>query len=110
MAGCDVAEARRPRRVRLFWTRRATFNRKGIREYIAQENPAAALALDELFAEKAWHLVDHPELGRVGRVASTRELVVHRNYILIYDVAGDQVRVLRVLHAARKWPPEGMEH
>jgi len=55
-------------------------------------------------------LADHPGLGRVGRVAGTLELVVHKNYILIYDVAGDQVRVLRVLHAARKWPPNEAEH
>lgn len=34
-----------------------------------------------------------------------RELIVHRNYILIYDTQGqDWVRVLRVLHAARQWP------
>ena len=110
MAGHHLAEAHRPHRVNLFWTRRARLNRKGIREYIAQENPAAALALDELFAEKAGRLADHPELGRLGRVAGTRELVVHRNYILIYDLAGDQVRVLRVLHATRKWPPEEVEH
>jgi len=110
MAGRNIAEAHRPHRVRLFWTRRARLNRKGIREYIAQENSAAALALDELFAEKAGRLADHPGLGRVGRVAGTLELVVHKNYILIYDVAGDQVRVLRVLHAARKWPPNEAEH
>ena len=47
----------------------------------------------------------HPQLGRPGRVESTRELVVHRNYILVYDVAGDVVRVLHVLHATRQWPP-----
>jgi hypothetical protein len=63
------------------------------------------LALDELLSEKAGLLLDHPGLGRVGRVPGTRELVVHRNYILIYDMAGDVVRVLRVLHAARQWPP-----
>lgn len=49
--------------------------------------------------------VDHPGLGRPGRLQGTRELVAHRNYILIYDVAGDLVRVLRILHAARQWPP-----
>ena len=67
--------------------------------------PAAALALDELFEEKATLLVDHPRMGRRGREADTRELVAHHNYILVYDVTGDGVRVLRVLHAARQWPP-----
>jgi len=91
--------------VKLVWTRPAHADRKKIREYIAQHAPAAALALDELFSEKAGLLLDHPGLGRTGRVPGTRELVAHRNYILIYDTAGDVVRVLRVLHAARQWPP-----
>ena len=90
----------------LVWTRPAHNDRKKIREYIAQHAPAAALALDELFSEKANLLVDHPNLGRDGRVVGTRELVARRNYILIYDMAGDVVRVLRVLHTARQWPPQ----
>lgn len=89
--------------MKLVWTRPASADRREIREYIAQDNPAAALALDELFSEKASHLIDHPGLGRPGRVAGTRELVVHRNYVLIYDTIGDRVRILRVLHAARQW-------
>ena len=91
--------------MRLVWTRPARDDRRTIREYVAADNPKAALALDELIAAKAGRLARHPQLGRPGRVESTRELVVHRNYILIYDVAGDAVRVLRVLHAARQWPP-----
>ncbi|WP_222563086.1 type II toxin-antitoxin system RelE/ParE family toxin [Candidatus Erwinia dacicola] len=90
--------------MRLIWTLPAANDRKGIREYIAQDNPAAALALDELLSEKAGRLVDNPALGRTGRVSGTRELVAHQNYILIYDVTDDCVRVLRVLHAAREWP------
>jgi len=90
--------------VKLVWTRLAAADRREIRAHIAQDNPAAALALDELFEEKAGRLIDHPGLGRRGRVAGTRELVAHHNYILIYDVTGDLVRVLRVLHAARQWP------
>jgi len=66
----------------------------------------AALALDELFSEKAALLLHHPGLGRTGRVPGTRELIAHRNYILIYDTAGDTIRILRVLHAARQWPPQ----
>ncbi|CAM4386083.1 type II toxin-antitoxin system RelE/ParE family toxin [Kerstersia similis] len=91
--------------MKLVWTRQAHADRKKIREYIVQHAPAAALALDELFSEKASLLIDHPNLGRTGRVPGTRELVAHRNYILVYDLSGDAVRVLRLLHAARQWPP-----
>lgn len=90
--------------IELFWTPEAIQDRDDIYDYIEAHNPAAALALDELFEEKAGRLVDHPGLGKLGRAADTRELVAHQNYILVYDTAGDLVRVLRVLHAARQWP------
>ena len=89
--------------MKLYWTLEAIADRDAIFDYIEADNPAAALALDELFSEKAERLTDHPKLGRLGRVDGTRELVVHENYILIYDIAGDLVRILRVLHAARRW-------
>ena len=88
----------------LRWTPEAIQDRETLFDHIEADNPVAALALDELLGERAARLVDHPELGRRGRVAGTRELVVHQNYILIYDVIGGQVRILRVLHAARQWP------
>lgn len=93
--------------MKLVWTLPARDDRKSIREYIAVDNPRAAIDLDELLSEKAARLLDHPGLGRPGRLKGTRELVAHPNYILIYDVMGDWVRVLRVLHAARHWPPTG---
>ena len=90
----------------LFWTPEARNDRISIYDHIEAENPAAALALDEMFVNGAARLPCHPKLGRPGRVPGTRELVVHRNYVLIYDIAeGEIVRVLRVLHAARQWPP-----
>ncbi|WPX44713.1 MULTISPECIES: type II toxin-antitoxin system RelE/ParE family toxin [unclassified Undibacterium] len=58
--------------MKLFWTREATQDREDIYDYIEADNPAAALALDELFTEKAGRLVNHPSLGRLGRVAGTR--------------------------------------
>jgi addiction module RelE/StbE family toxin len=90
----------------LFWTPEAIQDREVIYDFIELDNPAAAIILDELFSEKASNLTDHPELGRAGRVSATRELVVHRNYVLVYDLTIDSVRILRVLHAAQQWPPE----
>jgi addiction module RelE/StbE family toxin len=91
--------------VRLFWTPEAIEDRRATYAYIEGDNPDAALALDELFSARTARLTDHPGLGRPGRVAGTRELVVHRNYVVVYDAAADLVRVLRVLHTARQWPP-----
>jgi toxin ParE1/3/4 len=51
----------------LFWTPEATQDRDEIYGYIEADNPSAALAIDELLAEKAGRLVDHPGLGRLGR-------------------------------------------
>jgi hypothetical protein len=48
-------------------------------------------------------------IGRPGRVANTRALVAHPNYVLTYDIAGDLIRILRLLHPARQWPPKDDE-
>jgi len=89
----------------LFWTPEAIQDRDNIYNYIEAANPLAALDLDQLFEEKAALLINHPNLGRIGRVSGTRELVAHRNYLLIYDVTDNLIRILNVVHAARQWPP-----
>jgi addiction module RelE/StbE family toxin len=90
--------------VRLHWTGRASRDREAIFDYIQTRNPPAALDLDDRFDAAARRLLVAPALGRSGRKLGTRELVVHRHYILIYDVVGDVIRVLRVFHTARQWP------
>ena len=51
-------------------------------------------------------LDQHPALGRPGRVEGTRELVVTRtNYVAIYQIDGEVIDILRVLHGRQQWPP-----
>ena len=90
--------------MKLLWTAEALADRAGIFDYIELDNPAAAVALDELFSEKVMRLADHPMLGRRGRVGGTRELVVLENYVLIYEITEDAIRILRLLHASMQWP------
>jgi toxin ParE1/3/4 len=104
MANPNAAQLGRQRLVNLLWTRLASWDRKTIREYIAVDNPAAALTMDELFEKKAGLLLVQPAIGRPGRITGTREWLVHQNYLLIYDVQGESLRILRVLHTARAWP------
>lgn len=92
--------------MRLFWTPEAAADRNAIYDYIEADNPRAAVEMDEQFGRRAAQLTAHPMIGRRGRVEKTRELVVHPNYLLVYDIRGDRIRILRVLHAARQWPPE----
>ena len=86
------------------WKPAAIADRKSITAYIAQDNPRAAIDMGDLLIQKAAQLDQHPMLGRVGRVKGTRELVAHPNYILIYRIVGKVAEVLRVKHAAQKWP------
>lgn len=89
----------------IFWTQEAIEDRSKIYDYLEEKNPPAAIAIDDLFSERAALLIDHPESGRVGRLPGTQEAVVHENYMMVYDIVGDQVRVLNVVHTARQWPP-----
>jgi toxin ParE1/3/4 len=92
--------------LKLTWTREASADREAIYDYIESDNPRAALELDEQFARRATQLLTRPMIGRPGRVPTTRELVVRPNYVLVYDLDGDMIRILRVLHAAQQWPTE----
>ena len=45
--------------------------------------------------------------GREGRVARTRELVIRGTpFVVAYRVERNEVSILAVMHAARKWPDE----
>jgi plasmid stabilization system protein ParE len=45
--------------------------------------------------------------GREGRVTGTRELVIRGTpFIVAYRLERNEVSILAVMHAARKWPGE----
>lgn len=82
-------------------------DREAIFNYIEADSPRAAVRMDERIEAQVERLRDTPEIGRVGRVVGTRELVLSRTpYVAAYRVEGDKVRILRVLHGAQRWPGE----
>lgn len=92
--------------MRVRWLVRALHDLEDIADYIAQDNPAAALRMVDRVEECAAGLADHPERGRTGRVHGTRELVVTDTpYLVVYRLSASTVDVLRVLHGAQQWPP-----
>lgn len=78
-----------------------------IHVYIAERNPTAAAKLRQAIEDGAERLAFMPLAYRPGRVAGTREWVAHPNYIVVYRVDSDAVRILNVLHARRNFPTTG---
>lgn len=91
--------------MKVIWTPEARRDRTDIWDYIAPENPQAAVRLDQLFSEAAGRLARHPKMGRPGKITGTRELIPHESYRLVYEIQGDEVWVLALVHTARQWPP-----
>ena len=90
----------------LEWRQAARDDLLAIVDYISDDNPTAAQALKDEIEAKVSRLPDHPRLYRSGRVAGTREMVVHRSYLVIDAEDKDGISILRILHGAQQWPPE----
>lgn len=93
--------------MRIDWLPRARANRAHAIDYIAKENPRAALDQLGEIEQQSDMLAEYPEIGRVGRRRGTRELVINRTpFILVYRVRpkAKRIEILRLLHGAQKWP------
>lgn len=86
------------------WSDEATTDLVEIIDYIDQRNALAAQGLLAAVIQSAENLPQMPYLFRPGRVAGTREHVVHPNYIVVYQVGNDVIDILRVLHSRQQYP------
>lgn len=87
------------------WLLEASQQRYDQLDYIAQENPIAAIRLDEEIETQTESLAQNPEIGREGRVAGTRELVIARTpFLAVYRIVPDQIQILNLLHQSQQWP------
>ena len=74
-------------------------------DYIAADNPAAAIQLDQRIEQQIDRLANHPRMGRVGRVKGTREMIIARTpFIAIYRIKANRIEILCILHGAQQWP------
>jgi addiction module RelE/StbE family toxin len=86
------------------WSEEATTDLVEIIDFIEQRNAMAAQSLYAAIVRSAENLPQMPYLFRPGRVAGTREHVVHPNYIVVYQVGNDMIDILRVLHSRQEYP------
>lgn len=93
--------------MRLEWSIFVQVDRDAIFDYLEQDSPRAAIAVDDRIRSQVESLAKFPKSGRTGRVEQTRELVIqHTPYIVASRIIGSTVRILRILHGTRRWPDE----
>ena len=90
--------------MRIRWTEGATDNLTQVEEYIARDNPAAAVNTVLKIIATAEMLADYPALGKRGRERGTRELVIAGlPFCIIFAIYREELVVIRVLHTSRKY-------
>jgi len=93
--------------MRVRWTTPAREQFVQAHRYIAEDNRAAAARVADKIWKSTQLLGRHPMAGRAGRVAGTRELAIRGTpFVVAYRLEKNEVRILAVMHAARKWPDE----
>lgn len=92
--------------MQIFSTQKAESDLDELARFYAERDPRVALRLLAAIEKAREHLSHFPESGRPGRVDGTREWIVWGTpFILVYLIRNGSLRLLRVLHHARQWPP-----
>ena len=82
------------------WLPKARANLTTIIDYIAERNDVAASKLQDDIERATSQLPHHPYLYRVGRLAGTREIVVHDNYVSVPSVLPPVIEIEPGVHSA----------
>lgn len=88
----------------ILWRAEAQADLTAILEYIAERNPQSALDLYDDIERVISQLPQRPYLYRLRRVAGTRELVAHPNYIVVYRVSATSIEIVFILHSRQQYP------
>lgn len=86
------------------WEEDAINDLINLRDYIQKDNPVAAEKVAQKILSTVDLLLDHPLLGKAGRIHETRELVIAGTpYTVVYLVEFESVTLLRIFHQRQSW-------
>ena len=89
----------------LVWSRQAVADLAKLRRYIEENNPDAAAQVATRIFDAVRQLEEFPGIGRLGRIAGTRELVIRKTpYLVVYRISSEAVHLLRIFHERQQWP------
>lgn len=93
--------------MKLAWLPKAILERDAQLDFIARNSPKASIEQGDEIEKQTDMLLEHPEMGRLGRRKGTREFVVSRTpFIIVYRFKPRirRIEVLRLLHGSQQWP------
>ncbi len=89
--------------MKLRWLVGAMQSLRSVHRHIAIDNPEVAGRVVTRIERVVNRLAEHPNSGRPGRVAGTREVIVPGlPYLVVYRVEDRQVTILRVFHGKQE--------
>lgn len=87
------------------WGKRALRELDEIDSYITMQSEQSAALVADRINRAIGILAEQPEIGRIGRLAGTRELPVQSTpFIINYRIRGEQVWILGIQRGAKSWP------
>ena len=94
--------------MKIVWTKRAERHVRSAYRYWSNEKSetAADLMLERILSTVEL-LERNPDIGRPGRIATSRELILTPlPFVLAYRVRRDKIEIAALIHGARKWPEQ----
>ena len=88
----------------LKWSQHALRDLRRLADRIAADKPKAASEFVAALRDKVEILKRQPLLGRAAALDDTRELVLHKNYLVTYRLRDDEIQILQLWHVAQKRP------
>jgi toxin ParE1/3/4 len=88
------------------FTARAYQDLEDILEFIAKNNPSTAVRVVTTLERKCQMLAQFPEMGspRDDLTPGLRSFSAMGSYVIFYQLTGDGVKIVRVLHGGRDLP------
>jgi len=91
--------------MRLTWSEYARCKYSEQISYIALRNPAAAEDIETAIEKTLNRILLFPRIGRIGRYPDTFECLVKKApLIIVYELRGEVITVLNILHTAQDYP------
>ena len=89
--------------MKLLWTKESQLRLLEIEEFIAEDNPTAAIKFVDELISAGESIIDKPEKGRIVpelAIENIQELI-HKNYRIVYIIKKKSVDILTVFESHR---------